>query len=175
MRVALIAVALVALTGCGFKPMYAPSAGGEATIGAVDVPEVPGKAGHAFRTELTRMLDAEARGSSATPRRLEVNMAEKVNALGLRVDESATRADLILTADYKLFDLNGEEMVKGKVTAVAAYDIPVQAYGAAAAQDDARERAGVLLAENLRTDLALQLVRLRRDGPRRPATAILPK
>ena len=173
MRVALIALALVALAGCGFKPMYAPSAGGGATIGAVDVPEVPGKSGHAFRTELTRLLDAEGR-NGGEPRRLEVALGEQVNALGLRVDESATRADLILTADYKFFDLNGEQMVKGKVTAVAAYDIPVQAYGAAAAQDDARERAGVLLAENLRTDLALQLVRLRRAPPR-PALQPLPQ
>ena len=172
MRVALIALALVALAGCGFKPMYAPaSTGGGALIGAVTIPEVPGKSGHAFRTELTRLLAAEGR-NGATPRRLDVTVSELVSALGLRVDESATRADLILTGVYKFYDLSGAELVNGRAIATVSYDIPIAAYGAAAAQDDARERAGVLLADKIRTDLALRLTRLR-NAP--PAVQPLPK
>ncbi|MFZ4687566.1 MAG: LPS assembly lipoprotein LptE [Hyphomonadaceae bacterium] len=167
MRVALIAAALVALAGCGFKPMYAPTAAGAAPlIGPVTVPEVRGKAGHAFRTELTRLLEAES--GDGAPKQLEIAVTETVTPLGLRVDESSTRADFIMTATYKLLDPNGAELVRGTSAATVSYDIPVAAYGAAAAQDDARERAGVLLADRVRTDLALRLSRLRNAAPATP-------
>lgn len=170
MRAFLAAIALTALAACGFTPMYAPS--GQAFIGDVTVPEVPGKAGHAFRTELVRQLGAE-RGHG-TGRRLDVTVSEVVAPLGLRVDESATRADLILNSSYTLFEADGRELVKGVVSATASYDIPVSAYGAATAQDDARERAGVLLANRVRTDIALRLQRLH-DAPPAPAQQVLPK
>jgi len=158
-RLALALVALTALSGCGFKPMYAPTAAlgtQGAVIGAVSVPEVPGKSGHAFRTELTRLLDIE-RGAAGGEKRLELTVSEQVSQLGLRVDESATRADLVLTSDYKLFSPEGKELIRGRIVVTASYDIPVAAYGAATAQDDARERAGVLLAQRMRTDMALRL------------------
>ena len=63
------------------------------------------------------------------------------------------------------FDLDGAELVNGRAVATVSYDIPVSAFGAAAAQDDARERAGVLLADKIRTDLALRLTRLRNAPP----------
>jgi LPS-assembly lipoprotein len=169
MRVFVAAMALAALAGCGFKPMYAPSGGGDPLIGAISVPEVPGKAGHAFRTELVRQLAAEG----ASPRRLDITVTEVVAPLGLRVDESASRADLILNSSYRLLDAEGKEVTKGVVSATASYDIPISAYGAAAAQDDARERAGVLLAQKVRTDLALKLSRLRTSPPA-PAQQVLP-
>lgn len=162
MRFLVIALTLTALAGCGFKPMYAPS-GGEATIGAVSVNEIPGKSGHVFRTELTRLLGAE-RGSP-TARRLEVVLTERIASLGLRVDESATRADLTLTADYVFFDSSGLELFRGAVTQVASYDIPQSAYGEVAAQNDARERAGAMLAERMRSELALRLKQARPAGP----------
>lgn len=162
MRVLLIAVALVALAGCGFKPMYAPT-GGDATIGAVTVPEIAGKSGHAFRTELTRLLGAE-RGSS-TSRRLEVALSERIGSLGMRVDESSTRADLTLTADYVLFDAAGVELFRGVVSQVASYDIPSSAFGEVSAQNDARERAAAMLAERMRTDIALRLSQARTAHP----------
>ncbi|MBL8559499.1 MAG: hypothetical protein JNM47_12305 [Hyphomonadaceae bacterium] len=161
----LVALALTALTACGFKPMYAP-AGGDSVIGAVAINEIPGKSGHAFRTELAKLLGAE-RGSP-TARRLEVVLTERIAALGLRIDESATRADLTLTADYVFFDASGVELFRGAISQVASYDIPSvptgtpgqissSAYGEIAAQNDARERAGAMLAERMRTELALRL------------------
>lgn len=162
MRVLLIALALTALASCGFKPMYAPT-GGDAAIGAVSIPEIPGKSGHVFRTELEKLLGAE-RGS-ATTRRLEVALKETIGTLGLRVDESSTRADLILTADYVFFDANGGELFRGVIQQTASYDIPTSAFGEVSAQNDARERAASMLAERMRTELALRLNQRRTAGP----------
>jgi LPS-assembly lipoprotein len=162
MRVLVVALALAALAGCGFKPMYAPS-GGDAVIGSVSIPEIPGKSGHVFRSELNKLLGGE-RGS-ATSRRLEVALKETIGTLGLRVDESSTRADLILTADYVFFDGSGAELFRGVVTQTASYDIPTSAFGEVSAQNDARERAAAMLAERMRAELALRLRQRQTAGP----------
>lgn len=162
MRLVFAALALAALAGCGFKPMYAPDAGGGAVIGPVTIAEVPTKTGHVLRTELSRLLAVERNGPA---RRLDVTVSEFIAPLGLRVDESSSRADLITNAPYTLYDVDGRELVKGSVGAVVSYDLPGSAFGAATAQEDARERAGVLLAQRLRTDIVMRLERARRGAP----------
>lgn len=174
MRFTSMIVALLALSACGFKPMYAPTGVGpdRAVIGSVYVPEVEGKSGHAFRTELTRLFDIE-RDRGGAQKRLEVKVVESVSGYGLRIDESATRADLVLSSTYKLLDARGVEIVAGAVSATAGYDIPASAYGAATAQDDARERAGVLLAQRVRTDIVLRLTRKNKEPQQAEALKVL--
>jgi LPS-assembly lipoprotein len=159
---ALIAVAGLAMTlaACGFQPLYAPPPGGGPVIGAVEIGMVPGKAGHVLRTELDRLLSVE-RGAGP-PQRLEIALGEQVVRLGLRTDESSTRADLMLTARYSLTPAEGGVAIRGTVQSVATYVIPTAAYGEIAAQDDARERAAEVLAQRIRADLALRLAEARR-------------
>jgi LPS-assembly lipoprotein len=157
MRVLTVAAMAALLSACGFQPMYAPAAKGG--LGAVALGEVSGKSGHSFRSEMNRLLDMER--DDAAPRRLEVTVNERINRLGLRIDESASRADLIVTGAYKLFDTNGQEILNGQVTSIVSYDIPVQAFGEISAQNDARERAGVQLAEKMRAELSLLLAQKR--------------
>lgn len=153
---ALLIVLTLALSGCGFTPMLAPTEqNGGVAIGPVAIPEIEGKSGFVFRTELERLLDAE-RGRGPL-RSLEVKMGENISSVGLRADQSATRADLRLTARYRFLDQNGTVMFEGLVSSVASYDIPASAYGEIAAQDDARERAAQQLAERMRAELALRL------------------
>jgi LPS-assembly lipoprotein len=90
-------------------------------------------------------------------------LGEQVVRLGLRTDESSTRADLTLTARYTLTPAGGGAPIRGTVQSVATYTIPTQAYGEIAAQDDARERAAEVLAQRIRADLALRLARVRRS------------
>jgi LPS-assembly lipoprotein len=154
----LILGASLALAGCGFQPMYAPPGGGSA-IGPVQIAEIEGKAGHVLRTELDRMLAVENDGGP--PMLLEVDLSEQVIPLGIRRDESATRAELRLTANYTLTPADGSEGVRGSVTTVVNYDIPVQAFGEIAAQDDARERAAETMAQRFRAELALRMAQWR--------------
>ncbi len=154
---ALLFAALTLLAGCGFTPLYAPQPGGAPAIGAVQIPEIPGRAGHVLRRELDRILSVENGGE---PQLLEVSLREDVSRLGLRVDESASRADLRLTARYTLTPRAGPP-VRGTVMTTATYVIPTASFGEIAAQDDARERAAETLAQNIRADLALRLARAR--------------
>lgn len=158
MRV-LIASLTLLVAACGFQPMYAPPGGGNA-IGPVQIAEIEGKAGHVLRTELNRILAVENDGSP--PMHLEVTLTEQVTPLGLRRDESATRAELRLTANYILTPVQANARVmRGSVFTVVNYDIPEAAFGEIAAQDDARERAAETMAQRFRAELALRIAQAR--------------
>jgi LPS-assembly lipoprotein len=156
MRFLLVPLALLALAGCGFRPLYAPSATGEAVIGPVVVAEIDGRAGHSMSLELGRLFGAEA-GAQQPPRQLQVTLSETVSRLGYRVDESAQRADLIVVANYRLETPGEAEPLTGRISTTVGFDIPDSAFGEITAQDDARERAGEVLAQQLRTEIALRL------------------
>jgi LPS-assembly lipoprotein len=157
MRV-MIASAALFLGACGFSPMYAPAGGGPA-IGPVHVTEIDGRSGHVLKTELDRILDAENTGGE--PAQLEISLQEVVTPLGIRRDESATRAELRLTANYILTPAHGGEIMRGSVVSVVNYQIPTAAYGEITAQDDARERAAETMAERFRAELALRMAQAR--------------
>jgi LPS-assembly lipoprotein len=161
MRV-LIASLMLLLAACGFQPMYAPAGGGNA-IGPMQVSEIEGKAGHVLRTELSRILAAENDGSP--PAQLVITLQEVVTPLGIRRDESATRAELRLTANYVLTPATpGARVMRGSVFTIVNYDIPTAAFGEIAAQDDARERAAESMAQRFRAELALRMAQARQPG-----------
>ncbi len=160
MRVLIAGLSLLLVAACGFQPMYSAGAGGGA-IGPVSIAQIDGKSGHVLRTELTRMLAVE-NTSAATPALLEVTLSETLTPLGLRLDESATRAELRLTANYVLTpgDPNATP-VRGALTTIVNYEIPIAAFGEITAQDDARERAAETMAQRLRAELALRMAQAR--------------
>lgn len=157
---ALIAPLAMCLTlaGCGFSPMYAPPGGGQA-IGPVQVSTIEGKAGHVLKTELDRMLAIE--DGPGAPAQLEITLREFVVRLGIRLDESASRAELRLIANYTLRPADGGEVLRGSLNSSASYEIPTAAFGEITAQDDARERAAEAMAQRFRSELALRLAERR--------------
>lgn len=162
MRVLIVSLTLL-VAACGFQPMYDTSRG--PVIGPVEIAEIEGKAGHVLRTELDRMLAVEANGGPTSL--LEITLTERVIPLGIRVDESATRAEIRLVANYVLTPPNDGAVLRGTVTSVANYDIPTAAFGEIAAQDDARERAAEILAQRFRAELALRATQARANGAAR--------
>jgi LPS-assembly lipoprotein len=160
-RAAIALLLAVSAAGCGFQPLYAPSAfSGQPAIGPVEVGVIRGKSGHALKLELDRLLAAERR-SEAEIRRLDIELTESVVGLGYTVNEAATRNDLILVANYTLSDSKGGAAAKGRLEVTVSYDIPPGAFAEIAAQDNARERAAAVMAERIRTDLALRLAAAR--------------
>jgi LPS-assembly lipoprotein len=158
----LIAGLAVLLSACGFQPMYAPAGGGSA-IGPVSIGEIEGKAGHVLRTELTRLLAVENDGSP--PMSLQITLSEQVTQLGIRRDESATRAELRLIANYVLTPPpNSGRVMRGSVLTTVNYEVPTAAFGEIAAQDDARERAAETMAQRFRAELALRLAQARAEN-----------
>jgi LPS-assembly lipoprotein len=160
MRFTASLLALAALAGCGFTPMYAPDAArGGPVIGPVSVAMIEGKSGHELKVALDRLFGVE-RGAAA-PQRLEIKLTESVGGLGYRIDDTASRADMVLSASYVLFDAAGQQAAAGNLNGVATYDIPASAFGDLSAQNAARARAAGVLAERIRTDIAIQLQQAR--------------
>jgi LPS-assembly lipoprotein len=150
----LVAAGMVA--GCGFRPLYAPiESGGQ--LAAISVAEIEGKTGHVLKAQLERLMAAGRPAGAQSTHRLVISLEERLETLGLRVDSSATRTDLILTATYTLLDASGQEAAKGRLETAVSYDVPLNAFGEFSAQNDARERAGETMAELLRADLAARL------------------
>jgi LPS-assembly lipoprotein len=116
-----------------------------------------------LRTELTRLLAVENSSATTPPARLEITLQEQVTQLGIRLDESATRAELMLIANYILTPPTGEP-VRGSVQTVVNYEIPPAAFGEVTAQDDARERAAETMAQRFRHELALRMEQVRAQG-----------
>jgi LPS-assembly lipoprotein len=160
MRLVIAGLTLM-LAACGFQPMYAPAGGGNA-IGPVQIAEIDGKAGHVLRTELSRLLAVENDGTP--PMTLQITLSEQVTPLGIRRDESATRAELRLIANYVLTPPSRGQVMRGSVLTTVNYDIPTAAFGEIAAQDDARERAAETMAQRFRAELALRLAQSRAEG-----------
>jgi len=158
MRLIIASFALL-LSACGFQPMYGSSNG--PVIGPVRVAAMEGKAGHVLKTELDRILAPEA-GAGGAPLELRIQLSESIGQLGIRLDESASRAELRLIANYTVTPPNGRP-IAGSVSTVVNYEIPVSAFGEIAAQDDARERAAETLAQRMRADLAMRLAHARRS------------
>jgi LPS-assembly lipoprotein len=158
MRILAAGLLALFLAACGFQPMY-HQAGGQAAIGPVQVRTINGRAGHVLKTELDRIFAAEA-GAGGTPLLLDINLDENVSRLGLRRDESSSRAELKLTANYVLYPAQGEPL-RGSIYTTVNYEVPLQAFGEITAQDDARERAAETLAERFRSELAIRLAQAR--------------
>jgi LPS-assembly lipoprotein len=156
LMVALAAGMAAGLGGCGFRPLYAPIESG-ASLSQVAVGPIDGKSGHVLKAQLERLIGA-GRDRTATPAyTLSVTVKERLEPLGLRIDASATRTDLTLSADYVLTDAKGAEAARGVLSTTVGYDVPVSAFGEVSAQNDARERAGETMAELLRAELAARL------------------
>src|SRR5688572_2832214 len=90
-KFAFAALAALALSGCGLRPLYA---GGEAgpvaqTLRGVQVSPIPGQSGWLVRTALTDRLGRNEGGEVRY--RLEVQLSDDITGFGIRSDNAVTR------------------------------------------------------------------------------------
>jgi LPS-assembly lipoprotein len=152
---AVLTAASVALSGCGFTPLYAQT-GLVANLAAIDVVAPEGRTGFLMRQSLD---DAFAKNRSAPATyRMNLSLAEARYPRGIRIDNVATRYEYVLTANYQLSSLPSGAMAKrGSVRVELTYDSADQPYASIAAQQDAQERAAVEAARRIQLELAAWL------------------
>ncbi|MDO8900265.1 MAG: LPS assembly lipoprotein LptE [Phenylobacterium sp.] len=146
-----LACAALALSGCGFRPLYAQPG---VTPGLADilVAAPRGRAGYLVGEALN---DALATGGGASAWRLDLDLSEQRFPRGLRVDNVATRYEYVLTAAYTLRDVATLTPAKvGNVRVELTYDSADQPYASVAAQQDAQERAALEAARRIQLELA---------------------
>ncbi|CAN5470126.1 LPS assembly lipoprotein LptE [soil metagenome] len=152
---ALMATATLALSACGFTPLYGPQTVTKG-LGAIEVVAPEGRSGYLVREQLD---DALARDVNVLPsHRLVFTLKEQRYARGVRVDNVANRYELNLTAYWQLLDVKtGKPVRTGTANAAVTYDSADQPYASISAQQDGQERAAVEVARKIQLDIAVWL------------------
>lgn len=155
------------LAACGFQPLYGQRgvSGGNVVdeFAQIRIAPIAERTGQMLYNELRDRLNPS--GKPANPRYLlAINLVETSQELAYRGDETATRANLFLTATYVLRRAvtegdDGEEQVVAQGTAriTTAYDILESQYATLASIADARARSVRALSDDLQVQLATAL------------------
>jgi LPS-assembly lipoprotein len=149
-----------ALVGCGFQPLYMPTASGRAgpaqrELAAVNVNLIPDRPGQLLRQDLQERLASDSAG---TPQRYDLAVTFTISGEGLAVldDNSATRERLTGNARWILRarDPAQTQITSGSARALDAFNVLDQQFFAA---DVGNEQAQKRLASALADQIAAQL------------------
>jgi LPS-assembly lipoprotein len=150
----------VSLSGCGFQPVYMPTASGKPGVArrelaAIEVAILPDRPGQLLRQALQERLDGSGIGVA---RRYDLNVGFFIAGEGIAIqpDSSVTRVREIGTAAWTLVaqDPGRTKLSSGSAKAVDAVNIIGSQYFAADMENEAVQRR---LAEALADQITLQL------------------
>lgn len=142
--------ALLAVSACGFTPLYANSG----SSGQISVEEIEGREGHALRKALLEQLAPGLPGLDG-PATLTVTLDSELYRLTLRPDEAAARTDVQSRARFVL-DM-GNDAVSGDIRAETSFNVPDAPFADITAQINASDRAMQVLARRIVDDLRISL------------------
>jgi LPS-assembly lipoprotein len=178
-RLLLAAAAALALSGCGWRPLYerpgpSTTSGGVSTdLAKISIdPVVPhsnldplsGSSDALYDSRAAQLLqnylkDALNPYGAPSPAiyHLAVELKQQTRAAASLGDGTATREDLIMTAEYELNDVKGQTVLKDTASIVTSYDILREPYMDLTSRRDAQQRAAQQVAEAIQTRLAVFL------------------
>ena len=158
----LIGMAL-AVSACGFTPLYG-GADSQAKspvdhMAAIRISPLPDRIGQQMHNLLRDRLNPL--GQPREPAyALGLRLSESRQELGIRKDETATRANLNLAVEFTLSSLQtGAALVRGSVNSVSSYNILTSPFATGFSEADARARALRELADGIRTRLGIYFSR----------------
>lgn len=164
---ALVVLALVG-AGCGFQPLYG-TGGGRAVntqeqLAAVRILPLPDRVGQQMHNLLRDRLNPE--GQPGRPDYLlEVRISESLEELGIRKDETATRANLTVVADFTLRDARtSQNLFKGRSRSINSYNILESQFATLFSESDARTRGLREISDEIRNRLAVYFLGIARPG-----------
>jgi LPS-assembly lipoprotein len=150
---------LAALSGCGFQPVYMPTASGKtgaaqrglASVYVGIIPERPGQV-------LRQALQERFGNDSGTPSAYDLNVTFGISGEGIAIenDTIATRIRLIGTATWSLVghDTKRTVLTSGSARAMDGVNIFDSQYFAADLETEAEQKR---IAENVATQIATRL------------------
>lgn len=143
--------ALLALSACGFTPIYGNGSAADRMHGLIAIGPLEGQNGFDMRERL------ETRLGVATQPAYILNVEPVIDTEGLAItpDGKITRYNLSGTASFTLTTLDGTPVYSGKVEAFTAYNATGSAYATRVAQQDANRRMSVTLADKIVTQMAV--------------------
>jgi len=168
MRVAGIALAIaaaLALSACGFRPLYGTasiSEGAANAFASVRIEPIPptndsDRIGYLVTGALDQALHKP--GLKAEARHvLKVSLADERRGLAIQDDASITRYNYRLSADWALIAIGSDKPVAtGHAQTTASYNVVDSEYATLVARRDAEERAAREIAEQMKLKIAIAL------------------
>ena len=162
-RKAVLVIALLSLTACGFRPLHGHTQEVSSTatdqLALIKIEQIPDRIGQEFRNALLDRLTPK--GQPSKPRYfLRVSVTETIQELGIRKDETATRANFRLHVEYALYDsITREAVFKSKKKTIGSYNIVTSDFATLTAEKDIRKRLILKVSDNIKTSLAIHLSR----------------
>lgn len=164
-----IAFAAAAMTtaSCGFRPLYGKAGGSDvAVLSTIHIKQIPDRIGQKLRNLLMERL-APKGSADRTDYTLSVQLTESKRDLAIRKDETATRAELVITAN---FSLTANRLPKsgnftGTVVSTNSYNVLRSDFATLSAEKNARDRALNTIADEIRLRVAAALRNPRTFGP----------
>lgn len=159
-RFALCLLLVAALSGCGFRPVYAPNADGTAGPAAQGMAEItvgvmPERYGQLVRQSLQQHFD---RGGGGLAHRYDLTVSVGLNAeaIGIQPDSAASRLRFVSTASWTLTaqDVQRSTLTSGTARVVDGLNVLDQQFFAADLESESVQRR---MADALAEKITLQL------------------
>jgi LPS-assembly lipoprotein len=142
----LLILPIVALTACGFTPVYGTNGTSNALLGSVLVQEPNSRNGYTLTKHIEQRL-----GRTADPRfDLSVVITTSQETLNINAAGNIERYNLLGNVEYTLRDTqNGQITASGNVNSFTGYSATGTTVSAQAARQDAEKRLMVILGDLL--------------------------
>ena len=157
-EVSLATVAGALLASCGFRPLYG-SAGVAASpevlaaLAQIKIRPIADRSGQRLRQILNEKIYSNGPAESGAFD-LGVVLNKQIVELGVRPDSTTSRANLIMTASFTLYDAGARAYVD-VAQGVVSYNILDDQFATVTSQSDAEDRALRDIGEEIKTRLAI--------------------
>jgi LPS-assembly lipoprotein len=159
-RLAFLLLATLALSACGFRPLYGTldsSPGAQVEFSSVYVEPVENEvSGYELRNALISALHGSDRVQNMRYK-LSIRLHEIREGVAIASDNATiTRYGYTMQADYTLTDIHtNKEITKGDEQVRAGYDVAASPYATEVSLQDTRKRAAQNVAEQIRVALGV--------------------
>lgn len=156
------------VSACGFQPLYGRGDGQALStvehMAAIRIVPLPDRIGQQMHNLLRDRLNPL--GQPRKPGyQLDIQLSESRENLGIRKDETATRANLVLSASFELTELSsGEVLLQGSTSSVNSFNILTSQFATTFSESDARKRALRELSDDIRVRLGIYFSAPRDDA-----------
>lgn len=151
-RQTLAIAVLVAMTACGFQPLYGERTDGRDVtreIAQIAIDPIPDRLGQRVRNHLIDALNAGGQ-PSAPSFRLAVALTQRKEGVAFQSDEQATRFNVTLEATFALRRAADDVVVtRGAARSVTAFNIVQSEFANITAENDAGRRAARQVADSI--------------------------
>jgi LPS-assembly lipoprotein len=165
-----VSLVVLSLSGCGFTPLYGEHGVASApevtdALSTVSIRSLPNREGVKLRQVLREELNP--RGLTQAAFDLDVNLATRIDELGIRQDATSSRANMVLIATFSLSE-GGQTVFGDRVQSIVSYNILDDQYATVASQADAETRGIRMVGAEIKTRLAVYFHGRARSVAQRP-------